>query len=95
MDVEHLVGFAVAVEDVVRHRVGGPDDAHHDVAVEEQRDPAGDGVAVRLDARRVDQPVVVVAVVGLLEVEVRPDDRLDPVGPRRRRRGGRAATSAR
>ena len=67
MDVEHLVGLAVAVEDRLGHRLGRADDAHHDVGVEEQRDAAGHRVAVRLDAGRIDQPVVVVAVVGLLE----------------------------
>ena len=67
VDVEQLVGLAVAVEDGLGHRLGGADDAHHDVAVEEERDAPGDRVAVRLDAGRVDQPVVVVAVVGLLE----------------------------
>ena len=72
MDVEQLVGLAVAVEDRLGHRLGRADDAHHDVAVEEQRDPAGDRVAVRLDAGRVDQAVVVVAVVGLLEADLAP-----------------------
>ena len=82
VDVEQLVGLAVAVEDGLGHRLGGADDAHHDVAVEEERDPPGHRVAVRLDPGRIDQPVMVVAVVGLLEGDRR--DRLDPVGPRRR-----------
>ena len=71
VDVEHLVRLAVAVEDRLRHRLGRADDAHHDVVVEEQRDPAADRVAVRLDARRIDEAVVVIAVVGLLELEFR------------------------
>ena len=82
MDVDQLVGLAVPVEDGLGHRLGRADDAHHDVVVEEQRDPSGHRVAVRLDAGRVDQAVVVVAVVGLLQGHRR--DGLDPVGPGRR-----------
>ena len=57
---------------VSRHRLGRADDAHHDVAVVEERDPAADRVAVRLDPGRVDQAVVVIAVVGLLEPDLAP-----------------------
>ncbi len=83
VDEQHLVRLAVAVEDAVRHRRRRADDTHHDVVVEEQRDAAGDGVAVRRDARRIDEAVVVIAVVGLLE-RGSSRDRLDLVGPRRR-----------
>ena len=83
MDVEELVRLAIPVEEVVRHGGSGTDHAHDHVVVEEQGHPAGDRVAVRLDAGRVDQAVVVVAVVGLLEDDL--GDRLDLVGPRRRR----------
>jgi hypothetical protein len=31
VDVEHLVGFAVPVEERLRHGLGWADDAHHDV----------------------------------------------------------------
>ena len=67
MDVEELVRLAVAVEDGLRHRFGRPHDAHDDVAVEEQWDAPGDRVAERWDARRVDESMVVIAVVRLLE----------------------------
>ena len=60
MDVEELVRLAIPVEEVVRHGGSGTDHAHDHVVVEEQRHPAGDRVAVRLDAGRVDQAVVVV-----------------------------------
>ena len=84
VDVQQLVGFAVAIEDGLGHRLGRADDAHHDVAVVEERDPAADRIAVRLDPGRVDQAMVVVAVVGFLEADLSAG-RLDPVGPRRRR----------
>jgi hypothetical protein len=40
VDEQELVRLAVPVEGTRGHRVGRPDDAHHDVVVEEERDPS-------------------------------------------------------
>ena len=81
VDVEQLVRLAVPVEHGRGHRVGRSDDAHDDVAVEEERDPSGDGVAVRLDPGCIDQSMVVIAVVGFLDGD--DGDRFDPMRPGR------------
>ena len=83
VDEQHLVALAVAVEGVGRHRRRGQDHAHHDVGVVEQRDPPADRVTVRLEPRRVDQLVVMRAVVRGLDGD--RAHRLDPRHARRRR----------
>ncbi len=82
VDEEHLVRFAVAVEEVVGQLLGGAHDAHHDVAVEEQRHAPLDHVAARRDGAGLDQSVAMHAIVGRLEPDVA--DGLDLVRPRRR-----------
>ena len=83
VDEQHLVRDPVAIEAVLRHRLGRPDDPEHHVVVEVQRDPAGDDVALRRDGAGLRQPVSMEAVVCGLEVHPRPG--LDQMGPSRRR----------
>ena len=71
MDEQHLVGDAVAIEPVLGHRLGGPNDPEHDIVVEVQRDTAGDRVALRGNVTRVRQPMAVEAVVGGLQLDPR------------------------
>jgi len=82
VDVEHLVGHAVPVEDAVGHRAGRADHAEHDVAVEVQGDPPGDDVTGDRDAAGLGQVMPVRTVVGCFEVH--PRDELDLVGLCRR-----------
>jgi len=82
VDKDHLVGLAVPVERVLRHRLIWTGDAHHDVRVEEQRNAAGDRVALRCEILRVDQSVAMGIVVGFVELD--PSDGLHLVRPGRR-----------
>src|SRR5439155_5296036 len=70
VDVEHLVGHAIAIERARRHRLGRAHDAHDHVAVVEERDAAGRDVAVRGERERLHEPVAVDTVVGRLEAQV-------------------------
>ncbi len=83
VDEQHLVGHAVAVEPVLGHRLGGPNDPEHDVVVEVQRDTAGDRVALRGNVARVRQPMAVEAVVGGLQLDPRAGLQLVRLGGRR------------
>ena len=76
VDVQQLVALAVAVEGVGRHRARRQDHAQDHVRVVEQRDPAGDGVAGGRQPGRVDELVVVRAVVRGLDGH--RAQRLDP-----------------
>jgi len=82
VDVEHLVRLAVSV--VARHRLRRADHAEHDVAVEEERNPAGDRVTGRRHILGVDEVVPMRGVGPRFERHVA--DLLDPV-----RLGGRRA----
>ena len=69
MDVQQLVALAVPVELVRRHRLGGQDDAHHHVAVHEQRHAARDGVPARSEAAGLHEVVAVGVLVGALDLD--------------------------